>query len=278
MVATENLPLSDIDLDLVQVFFEEAEEISEDLEASILSWSQETENRIHMENMLRGLHTLKGGARLCGLSKLGDSAHDFESIVIEVQGEERDVDDALFMLLHQRYDDIVGRLSAIKEAVSNPQPSAADPIEHADSPPTGAISAPPDASDPGENAVESAPLPAERSHQEMVRVGSALLEELVNLAGENSILRARIEQGMSDFTGALDEMEITIERLREQLRRLEIETETQILFRHERTEGPEYENFDPLEMDRYSHLQQLSRGLSESASDMLDLKDTLLHT
>ena len=81
---------------------------------------------------------------------------------------------------------------------------------------------------------------------------------------------------MSDFTNALDEMETTIERLREQLRRLEMETETQILYRHERTEGPDYENFDPLEMDRYSALQQLSRSLSESASDMLDLKDTLL--
>ncbi|NBC22905.1 MAG: response regulator, partial [Gammaproteobacteria bacterium] len=108
-------------------------------------------------------------------------------------------------------------------------------------------------------------------------VGAGLLETLVNLAGESSIIRARVEQGMSDFTGALDEMETTIERLREQLRRLEIETETQVLFRHQGSiEGPAYEDFDPLEMDRYSQLQQLSRALGESASDMLDLKETLL--
>ncbi len=111
----------------------------------------------------------------------------------------------------------------------------------------------------------------------MVRVGAGLLEELVNLAGESSIIRARVEQGMSDFTGALDEMETTIERLREQLRRLEIETETQILFRRDRARRAEYEDFDPLEMDRYSQLQQLSRSLFESASDMLDLKETLLY-
>jgi chemosensory pili system protein ChpA (sensor histidine kinase/response regulator) len=110
----------------------------------------------------------------------------------------------------------------------------------------------------------------------MVRVGSGLLEDLVNLAGESSIVRARIEQGMGDFVSALDEMETTIGRVREQLRRLEIETEAQILFRQDRPEGPSYEEFDPLEMDRYSQLQQLSRGLSESASDMLDLKETLL--
>ena len=80
---------------------------------------------------------------------------------------------------------------------------------------------------------------------------------------------------MNDFSTSLEEMEITIERVREQLRRLEIETETQVLFRHEINQGQDYEEFDPLEMDRYSQLQQLSRSLSESASDMLDLKETL---
>jgi chemosensory pili system protein ChpA (sensor histidine kinase/response regulator) len=80
---------------------------------------------------------------------------------------------------------------------------------------------------------------------------------------------------MNDFSTSLEEMEITIERVREQLRRLEIETETQVLFRRESAAGPDYEDFDPLEMDRYSQLQQLSRALSESASDMLDLKETL---
>ncbi|MCZ6617799.1 MAG: response regulator, partial [Gammaproteobacteria bacterium] len=118
--------------------------------------------------------------------------------------------------------------------------------------------------------------PEAQTPQEMVRVGSKLLEALVNLAGESSIVRARLEQSISDFTGALDEMETTIERVRSLLRRLEIETETQILFRREHVSGPAYENFDPLEMDRYSQLQQLSRGLSESASDMLELQETLL--
>jgi chemosensory pili system protein ChpA (sensor histidine kinase/response regulator) len=70
-------------------------------------------------------------------------------------------------------------------------------------------------------------------------------------------------------------METTIERVREQLRRLEIETEAQVLFRHERADGPAYDEFDPLEMDRYSQLQQVSKSLSETASDMLDLKETL---
>jgi chemosensory pili system protein ChpA (sensor histidine kinase/response regulator) len=116
---------------------------------------------------------------------------------------------------------------------------------------------------------------ADRAAEEVVRVRAALLDQLVNLAGESSIIRGRVQQGLSGFGSALDEMEMTIQRLREQLRRLEIETEAQILFRRERPDSPGNEDFDPLELDRYSQLQQLSRSLSESASDMLDLKETL---
>ncbi len=71
-------------------------------------------------------------------------------------------------------------------------------------------------------------------------------------------------------------METTIERMRDQLRRLDTETQGRILSRQQvEAERLGYEEFDPLEMDRHSQLQQLSRALFESASDLLDLKETL---
>ena len=102
------------------------------------------------------------------------------------------------------------------------------------------------------------------------------LDDLVNLAGETSIFRGRIEQQVNDARIALTEVETTIERMRDQLRRLDTETQGRILSRQQaEAERLGYEDFDPLEMDRHSQLQQLSRALSESASDLLDLKDTL---
>ncbi|SEQ33379.1 chemosensory pili system protein ChpA (sensor histidine kinase/response regulator), partial [Azotobacter beijerinckii] len=117
---------------------------------------------------------------------------------------------------------------------------------------------------------------AQRAPQEMVRVPAELLEGLVNLAGETSIFRGRVEQQVSDIGFTLAEMESTIERVRDQLRRLDTETQAQILSRYQaEAERAGYEDFDPLEMDRHSQLQQLSRALFESASDLLDLKETL---
>jgi chemosensory pili system protein ChpA (sensor histidine kinase/response regulator) len=66
-----------------------------------------------------------------------------------------------------------------------------------------------------------------------------------------------------------------VARLREQLRKLEIETEAQIMAGHQDTLVAK--DFDPLELDRYSTIQQLSRALAESANDLESIKD-LLHS
>ncbi|MBD3646698.1 MAG: response regulator, partial [Pseudomonadales bacterium] len=111
--------------------------------------------------------------------------------------------------------------------------------------------------------------------QEVVRVSADLLDSLISLVSESSITRARVEQQISDFSVSLDEMEQTINRIRDQVRRLEIETESRETLIRAREEREGDSPFDELEMDRYTLLQEISRALSESASDMLDLKETL---
>ena len=112
--------------------------------------------------------------------------------------------------------------------------------------------------------------------KEVVRIGAEVLDTLVNLSGENIIFRGRVEEQLSEFTQFLDEMDATVDRLQGQVRRLGTETEAQIDYRREQLEASgEADNFDPLEMDRYSHLQQLTGSQMESASDLHDLKETL---
>src|SRR5690606_7916933 len=73
-----------------------------------------------------------------------------------------------------------------------------------------------------------------RAPQEQVRIRADLLDRLVNYAGEVAIYRARLEQQLGAFRGAMTEMEQTNMRLRDQLRRLDIETEAQIIARYQR--------------------------------------------
>jgi len=113
---------------------------------------------------------------------------------------------------------------------------------------------------------------AERA--EMARVDAELLNQLLNQAGEVSIARSRVEQQLGSVEFNLAELSRTVTRLKEQLSKLEIETEAQILHRHETETGPRAD-FDPLELDRYSSIQQFSRALAETASDVASIQSLL---
>ena len=109
--------------------------------------------------------------------------------------------------------------------------------------------------------------------QDYTRVEADQLDEMLNLAGEISIYRSRLDQQMRSTDFHLAELTRTITRLRAQLRNMELETETQILHRHQEESGTS--DFDPLELDRYSMIQQLSRALAESVNDVASIKDLL---
>ncbi len=73
----------------------------------------------------------------------------------------------------------------------------------------------------------------------------------------------------------LKEVEATVTRLKEQLRKLEIESDAQMMSRYEHASTKGSTEFDPLELDRFSNMQQLSRSLTESVNDLLSLQDML---
>ncbi|MDH3899605.1 MAG: Hpt domain-containing protein, partial [Gammaproteobacteria bacterium] len=119
---------------------------------------------------------------------------------------------------------------------------------------------------------------ASRVRAEQVRIQADLLDNLVNYTGEINIYRSRLEQQFARYRFNIDELQQTISRLRDQLRQMEIETETQILHRYEQETGNIHTGFDPLEMDRYSNLQQLSRSLMESIGDLDSVRDLMDNT
>ncbi len=109
---------------------------------------------------------------------------------------------------------------------------------------------------------------------ELVRVDAELLDALLNGVGEISIFQSRLAQQASNLEFNLGELDETVVRLREQLRQFEAETEAQILHRHQ-DDAEVRGDFDPLELDRYSKIQQLSRALAETANDVASINDLL---
>ncbi len=107
-----------------------------------------------------------------------------------------------------------------------------------------------------------------------VRVDAQLLDEMIAMTGETAIMRSRMENVISEAEFNLNELTRVAARIAEQMRRLDGETEAQLLYRREQ-QGEDDTHFDPLEMDRFSEIQQLSRQLSEAIDDLKNLQDTL---
>ncbi|ROM54911.1 hybrid sensor histidine kinase/response regulator [Pseudomonas canadensis] len=262
-------PASGADPELLDIFLEEAADILDSSSAALSRWQAEPGNRQEVETLLRDLHTLKGGARMVEIAPIGDLAHELEFLYEGLSAGLLAPSPELFALLQGCHDRLAQMIDAVADGL--PVGSVDKLIERIKS-----------LVHPSDEPVTPLALPAGKAEAvvdpmaDMVKISAELLDDLVNLAGETSIFRGRIEQQVNDARIALTEVETTIERMRDQLRRLDTETQGRILSRQQaEAERLGYEDFDPLEMDRHSQLQQLSRALSESASDLLDLKDTL---
>jgi len=288
-LATDD-PYAETDPELLEVFLEEAGDIMDHTEQTLRAWKRVPDDQSQMTELQRELHTLKGGARMADITAIGDLAHAVESLMVRVSGGEISSSESMFAVLEQAHDSLTGML----ELVGRRQPLAAaseivsslellcEGKEVAVQIQTAKLAATKDESDHSVQAVavegESEHMERRarsRSSQELVRVKANLLDNMVNFAGEVSIYRSRLEQQVGAYRFNLVELDQTVSRVREQLRKLEIETEAQVLFRYEKEGGMEDEDFDPLEMDRYSHMQQLSRSMMESISDLSSIQNLL---
>ncbi len=335
----------DLDPELLELFLEEAGEITEAMEDHLPAWERDMTSQAAIDAMMRGLHTLKGNARFAQLFSLGDLAHALESVFRGLAEGQIEANDQLATLVRHGVDQLETSIELLQKGVGFPDPTRltrlieaaaqGEPVDlselEAGSTEVTAItesllqietttslldasSLQQDSSlyvssvlteselvseQEGESAADrvvpfpsgkTAPSEGERQRPpplqaeeeqagkgERVRVRAELLDQLVNHAGEVSIYRARLERQNVRVQQNLEELNATIARLRTQLRALELETEAQIRSRHERDfEDHRYQDFDPLEMDRYSTLQQLSRALSETISDLSNIGETLI--
>ena len=113
-----------------------------------------------------------------------------------------------------------------------------------------------------------------------VRVDMTRFDDLVNLAGELLIALSAFEQKMDAFTDSIGDLELYRERLGEIARELEVSYEVEALEqlgaipdfsganRVRQKQTNDFDDFDALELDRYSELNLIIRKLNESAVDV----------
>jgi chemosensory pili system protein ChpA (sensor histidine kinase/response regulator) len=304
-----------IDQELFPIFEEEATELLPQLASRMRDWAQRPTDAAGPSACMRTLHTLKGGARLAGAMRLGERAHRLESAIERLAASEAAVSAADIEALFTNVDVICSTFEALSHPVTTaaeavveiaPPPAPAAPAIRLVVPPVEAPApmappvvvglAPPVVSITGDvapidwqrfvagapSAATLAEIAAERRSgprvaSGTVRVQAPLLDRMVNHAGEVSISRLRIEAEVGQLKGSLTDLTENLERLRHQLREIELQAETQIGSRLEAAKA-EGQAFDPLEMDRFTRFQELTRMMAESVNDVATVQRSLQRT
>ncbi|MEG0820090.1 MAG: Hpt domain-containing protein [Burkholderiaceae bacterium] len=248
----------EIDPELLDIFVVESHEQLPAIGADLRALSEDPDNREVARALMRRLHTVKGSARMAGAMRLGELVHAMETRIENSILAGR-VPAEVVDQLQTQYD----RALQLFDALQIPAPVA--PIAPVADGVTAVSGEPALAAEPAASGVVELAAPAAAAS--FIRVRADVLDRLVDQAGEVAIARSKLENEVGTMRASLTDLTENIARLRGQLREVSIQAEAQISARGEHL-SRESENFDPLEFDRFTRLQELTRLLAESVEDV----------
>ena len=290
----------ELDAELLEVFLTEAAELLPSVATNLRGLASNPNDGELARDLMRKLHTVKGSARMAGAMRLGEAVHEMETR-IEAAMQLADVPPVIIDDLHSQYDHAM----ALYDELQNPSAASAQPpvvtpvvapsadephrapvidiaAARADSkaevrgePQRSAVVTPLSAIGGEVSATMTAAAPGAQQAATFIRVRSDVLDKLVDQAGEVSIARSKLENEVGTIKGSLTDLTENISRLRAQLREVEIQADAQIQARGDKL-SRESADFDPLEFDRYTRLQELTRMLAESVEDVAMVQSNML--
>ena len=275
----------EIDPQVLPLFLEESVDLMREIGAALSNW-RETPTSVEISRTLqRALHTLKGSARMAGAMGCGELLHSMEDRVDQatklksvqpgtIDGLETSFDRTAMLIEHLRNPDaarlepeeskqVAGRVDGSVES------TVAEPPQTTGEKPAEVVTHISVAAEPAPAAVFA---PTAQVH---LRVRADLIDQLVNEAGEVAIARGRIEGELLALKGSLLELTENVIRLRKQLREVEIQAESQM--QSQQALASEHsQEFDPLEFDRFTRFQEVTRMMAESVNDVTTVQQNLM--
>jgi chemosensory pili system protein ChpA (sensor histidine kinase/response regulator) len=262
----------EIDEQLLPIFIEEAETLVPDTSAQLRAWQAAPGETAARDALRRNLHTIKGSARMVGAMRMGELTHVMESRVIAVIEGNLSPGADVFGTLEAQFDRLADIVERLKRGELTPQAEDdAAPLQA----PVEPVLASVDTASAASAAARATTQPVTRDSNALtLRVRADWIDRLVNQAGEVAIARSRIESEVFAFKRHVGELSDALVRLRGHIREVEIQAESQMQANFQ-TQGVA-EQFDPLEFDRFTRFQEVTRFLAESVNDISTVQHILL--
>ncbi len=272
----------EIDQQILPLFLEESVDLMRDIGTTLREWRAAPTSAEIAHSLQRALHTLKGSARMAGAMGCGELLHSMEDRIDQAV-RMKSVQTATIDGLETSYD----RVAMLIEHLRNPDAARPEPEEPRQAETLATVSVEssteaPQATEQEQQAAaqatartEGKPAPYVPAPQVHLRVRADLVDQLVNEAGEVAIARGRIEGELLALKNSMLDLTENVIRLRKQLREVEIQAESQMQSQ-QALASEKGQEFDPLEFDRFTRFQEVTRMMAESVNDVATVQQSLM--
>ncbi len=264
------------DDELIQIFIEEANDILEAINVNLEKWRNLPSALNLLEPILREIHTLKGSTRMIGLTSLSEYVHTLEQIIQKIHSNELPFSEHKLQEIQRAVDFLIRYIENL--AKSTPLPEEAIPLNALKD---GLVKDQANEVD-DENEIIDEPSTHEvikvsqEQGAELIRVKSDVLEGFSKLAGQINVARSHLAQQLVKARESLAEMTKEIKLVQEQMRHLQVKADINLRTYQAAISDKGYEEFDILEFDRYSFLQQSTRLLVDKLNYLEELNNSVV--
>lgn len=248
----------------------ESDELIENIEKLLDSCNEDVLVLSDNNQLKRYLHTLKGSVRMAGANKAGGVSHRLETLLD--YSETRDI--SLFKLkplIIEEMNKIKFLLSNINIELNDNQINWLDNnLNNKNNDTKNIIKVESNSEHISEVKNEVRKENQRKEDRQFIRIDSSILDNLINNAGDVRLTRTTLEGLLLNSKKGMYDLQNTSNKLSKMLKEIEVQAESQMIAKKELMVS-DNNKFDPLEFDRFTRLQELTRFMSEALADVNDL-------
>lgn len=250
--------VDEIDQEIYELTILESEEMLENINKIIENTNSDGLPQEKLKELKRFMHTIKGSSRMAGANKVGMVMHRLESLIDFV--ETRSIN------IYKIVDLISEELSKITFLFKNQNKSlTVGQLNWLDSSVNGEILNNQDINVQNLNNLDISSK--SNISQQFIRVPTSIVDSAITDAGEIRLTRTSLEEINNVNFRSIGDLKSSSSKLLKMLKEIEVQAESQIKARKELIDS-ESADFDPLEFDRFTRLQELTRFMNETVSDI----------
>lgn len=264
----------EIDLDVYEISKPEAEEMYEYIFPLLEKIDENGLSINESQELKRYLHTFKGSVRMAGANKLGMLAHRLESLLDYAETRklnlfrlkpllEKEMNKVSVLMKDPSQELDAAKLVWLDEVVNKSAVAHVSLDVNANS--EGTVTTVENSK--VETKTEIKQTEQKKEQKQYIRILSNIVDSAINDAGEIRLSRTALEDTTLSTKRSIGELKVSASKLLKMVKEIEIQAESQIQARHDQIEE-EGSNFDPLEFDRFTRLQELTRLMNEAVADI----------